>query len=554
MSAQANQEIWQIEVGGQVYEAAFSELASWVADGGLQPDDKVRRANLRWIEARKVPSLIPHFNAKRDGKPPPPVVVTVTDAAASPETIASDAGSSPQLTQVAAVHEASPLIEQSIAVLPVSPARTADPAVCSIHTDMPSTFLCDGCGGSFCKGCPASYGGSVKICPACGGLCKPKDQVAAARQKESNFRQAVGKGFGFSDFGEAISYPFKFKTSLSFGAVLFMLFSLGRGAGAMGGIYMFVGALFCGMLANALCFGVFANTVENFSRGDIGGDFMPRFDDFSYWDDVVHPFIVSIGAYLSSFGAFLLIFFIGAYMVVSSINANQQAIMSDIEKLPGTPYYRTRDTLDQTREFNKVLGDTKKQNDNRLQQQSDIEGGAQTAPTGPADTEDGVMRANELIQKNQKAQLESALGKTPETRTKEQSEFITRFLSLAAPLVVLAAIALFWGLFYFPVACIVAGYTRSFTAAINPLVGLDTIKRLGFDYIKLLFMSFLILVAWMVAGAFLGIVFSAFDMPGVGNLPATAVGGLIFFYFSVVFSCMIGFLLFQASDKLKLYR
>jgi len=32
MSQTANQEIWQVEVRGQVYEADFAELATWVAD------------------------------------------------------------------------------------------------------------------------------------------------------------------------------------------------------------------------------------------------------------------------------------------------------------------------------------------------------------------------------------------------------------------------------------------------------------------------------------------------------------------------------------------
>ena len=84
MSQAANQEIWQVEVGGQVYEADLAELATWVVDGALQPEDKVRRGNLRWIEARKVPLLVAHFNAKRDGTPPPKVVVTITDAAKEP--------------------------------------------------------------------------------------------------------------------------------------------------------------------------------------------------------------------------------------------------------------------------------------------------------------------------------------------------------------------------------------------------------------------------------------------------------------------------------------
>jgi hypothetical protein len=556
MSESINQEMWQVEVGGQVYDADFGELAAWVADGALQPEDKVRRGNLRWIEAHRVPTLVPHFNAKRDGTPPPLVVVTVTDAPSNVTQAAVLVGTSHPLA-LASTHidyaAADPVV-QTLAVQAITPPRQLSTDACGVHPDTATAFLCNGCGGSFCKACPTSYGGSVRICPACGGMCKPKDQVQATRAKEHIFVAAANQGFGFDDFGHAIAYPFKFKTSLFFGSVMFMFFSLGESASSFGGIAMVAASLFCVMLANMLTFGVLAHTVDEFSQGKIGGNFMPRYDDFSIWDDVVHPFFLSIGAYISSFGAFLVIAGIGTYIVISSLAADQKAMMSEIEKLPGTPYYNTQKTMQQSQEANKILGDVKRQNDERLQQQADVANGTQTAPTGAPDTEDGVMRANEMIQKAQKSQLESALGKTPETRENEKAEFVKRFLNLAAPLVVLAAIAFLWGLFYFPAACTVAGYTKSFTAAINPLVGLDTIKRLGFDYVKLLFMGLLILIGWVIIGGILGVIFSAFNMPGVGNVPAKAVGSLFGFYFSVVFSCLIGFILFKSAERLKLHR
>src|SRR5829696_412746 len=76
MSEQFTNEVWQVEVGGQVYETVFGELAEWIDQGSLQPGDKVRKGNLRWIEARRVPSLTPFFNAKEQGLPMPVVVST----------------------------------------------------------------------------------------------------------------------------------------------------------------------------------------------------------------------------------------------------------------------------------------------------------------------------------------------------------------------------------------------------------------------------------------------------------------------------------------------
>src|SRR5687768_16511524 len=76
-------EVWQVDVNGTVYDAAFSELPEWIDGGSLLPGDKVRKGNLRWIEARRVPSLVPFFNAKEQGLPLP-VVVTTTDAQENP--------------------------------------------------------------------------------------------------------------------------------------------------------------------------------------------------------------------------------------------------------------------------------------------------------------------------------------------------------------------------------------------------------------------------------------------------------------------------------------
>ncbi|HEV8591170.1 MAG TPA: hypothetical protein VGQ55_03635, partial [Pyrinomonadaceae bacterium] len=71
MAEQDPNEVWQVEVRGQIYEAPFGELGSWIEEGSLQPLDKVRKGQLRWIEANRVPTLIPLFEAKQYGLPIP---------------------------------------------------------------------------------------------------------------------------------------------------------------------------------------------------------------------------------------------------------------------------------------------------------------------------------------------------------------------------------------------------------------------------------------------------------------------------------------------------
>ena len=547
MEASIDSEMWQVEVNGEVYQADFAELTSWVADGGLLPADKVRRGNLRWIEAGKVPALTAFFNAKATGQPPP--VISVSEAKppteeAPPPPAETFVNEAPAVTVPEPLQTAQPVVQKT---------AKADPTRCAIHTDADSFYTCVSCEGNFCKGCPKGYGGSVRICPECGGMCKPKAELQQAQRQQTAHAHAIAGGFGFSDFTEALAYPFKFKSTLFFGARMYASFSLGQSATALGGIYMIVAAIFCFMLANMLTFGILANTVDNFAQGKIGGNFMPSFEDFSLWDDVVHPFFLWLGATISSFGPCILIIAVGMYFVFNAVAAQNQAIQSDIEKIPGTHYYDAEKAMDQSKQVEGLIGKTADKNNQALKQQEQLENGETPVVTNPGDTEADVARANEMIQKMQKSQLESAVGKSPETRKQEQEQLIKTFLSYSAPIVVLAAIFFLCGVFYWPAACAVAGYKRSFAATINALVGLDTIKRLGVDYIKILLMGLAMVIISGIIGGILGFIFAPFDLPGFANLPAKAIGAVVGFYFSVVFSCVLGFALYKGSDRLKLH-
>src|SRR5688572_16816832 len=168
-------EIWQVEVGGQVYEASFAELPSWIGEGSLHPEDKVRRGNLRWIEARRVPTLVPFFNAKERGLLMP-VLFSTTDAGEAGDAVAqkvvADNFQTPPVTPVVSATVIPDPIEHSVAVPIEQAAVTHDPNFCALHTDVPTVYLCDGCGTGFCKVCPKAYGGSVRLCPLCGALCR----------------------------------------------------------------------------------------------------------------------------------------------------------------------------------------------------------------------------------------------------------------------------------------------------------------------------------------------------------------------------------------------
>ena len=533
MDAETNQESWQVEANGEIFDTNFAEMTAWINEGSLLRIDRVRKGNLRWIEAGKVPTLIEFFNAKDAAAPLPPIVSTTN-------------------TEILGVaDQPHQFVNQSAKTQSSIP----DSDACSMHPDVMAVYVCDTCANLFCKACPNSYGGTVKVCPFCGALCKSVAQVEQARSETVKRSTAVGEGFGFGDFANAFAYPFKFKASLIVGAVMFMLFSIGQSAVSFGGIYMLGGAIFSFMLANTLTFGVLANTVENFSQGKIGLNFMPSFEDFSVWDDVIHPFFLSIGVYIASFGPLIAVALVAFFMVISSVNKEMNGLQSDASRTvaPELPYAANAvQQSERVKELLKKDSDQQKARVETMENSTTQPDASNTQPKVIDESELNVERANQLIQQQRKAQLESVVGKTPETVATERTALIKKVLGYGVLFLLLAGICTLWGLFYFPAACAIAGYTRSFAATLNPAVGFDTIRRLGVDYVKILLMGLVVAVMTGFIGGVLSLLLSAFDMPGVGNVPARAIGSLFSFYFSVVFSCVIGFALFKASDRLKL--
>lgn len=560
MSEKSSADIWQIDVNGQIYEAPFDEMAQWIAEGSLLRGDMVRKGSLRWIEAGRVPTLVQFFNAKEAGNPILPVVTVSED---NPQTSNFQPAAETPPPAPAFEPVASPFSNFQPEI-PVEPAPNFAPppppppppvaGMCVMHSDVWAVYQCDTCGNSFCKTCPNSYGGTVKICPFCGAMCRSIEAAKAEAQVNYRHEEALAEGFGMVDFGRALAYPFKFKLTYFFGAVMFAFFSYGQSAASMGGFMLTVASLFCLMGTNMLTFGILSNTVDNFSQGKIGGNFMPAFDGFSIWEDVLHPFFMSIAVYIVSFGL-LVVLIIGAiwYFMGSLVTAAdklQETSVSTI--LPGSQGdLNSAKQVPQIQQFKEQLKKQGRYTNGEMPTDEDI---VRQQGTNGGDTEDMVMQAQETIQKTRKAQTEAMIGKAPDEEKAQYSQMARELAGKASLFMIPIALAFLWGIFYFPAACAVAGYTRSFSATLNPFVGLDTIKRLGFSYVKILLMCLLILIISGAASVLLAVIFSPFDLPRMGNIPAKIVESFIAFYFSIVFSCMLGFALYKNSDRLRLLR
>ena len=537
------QEVWQVDTGGQVFEARFEEMAQWIYDGAILPQDLVRRGNLRWIEAQKVPALNQFFNAREQGAPPP-VLATTTDAQnftqkpSEPQNFAPNpfqnnfnqtAPNNFQPKNTSNFQNQTSWQQPQHSPQPehfYEPQPQFMPQACSIHIETAAVFICDTCANGFCPACPKSYGGSVKICPFCGAMCKSIKEIAEKTQKSMQFQGDLSKGFGFEDFFQAVAYPFKFKSSLMMGAIMFMLFSLGQSATSLANMYMAAGALFCWMITNTLTFGILMNVLDDFAQGKVGNNFMPSFEDFSLWDSVVHPFFLFLGTYLVSFG--LLFLFVGAVVWFTWTTFNGKPPLSFEDKIKVAQYEKEK------RE-GKFYGDPNNPN-----------------PVGS--DEQKLVNLQKELQNQRQKEMESVAGKTVEQEESDQRELANNFVKIGTPAIIIALILFLWGIFYYPAACLVAGYTRSFAATLKPNIGIETIKILGVDYLKVQAMCLSVTLAAGLIGLILNWIFRAFHLPGIGNLPATAIGALFTFYLSIVYAMILGFALYKNSDKLNLFK
>ncbi|MGI8638741.1 MAG: hypothetical protein ACR2MG_02155 [Pyrinomonadaceae bacterium] len=487
------QEIWQVDVNGEIYETNFEGLANWIAEGSLMRQDKVRRGNLRWLEAGKIPLLYSFFNAKELGVAPP--VVSTTNAQTSEENLQN------QTENFATSQNVS---ENNFN------EQANEPTAENLQTDL--------------------------------------TEVNHQQNQIHEYKNAVTEGFGFADFAKALAYPFKFKASLIFGAIFFMVFSLGQSVWIFGG-FMFVSAIFCAMLANTLTFGVLANTVENFSQGKIESDFMPRFDDFSAWDDVIHPFLLSIGVYLVSFGL-LIALVIGAtwyaMKTLVQIDEGKEKIVSSVLPVPPNDF----NLANQSAQVNQLTEQIRKQNKFKDGNMPDENAIAQSQ----SNTSSRETNFQNQIKQSEQTQIEAITAKETGSENNNLSEMPGNVMRLSLVFSIPIFLAFLWGVFYFPAACAVAAYTRSFTATLNPLIGFDTIKRLGLDYAKILIICLILGTFVVVINGFLGKIFAPLDLPQMGNLPVKSLIGLLYFYFSVVFSVILGFVIYKNSRRLNLHR
>jgi hypothetical protein len=385
---------------------------------------------------------------------------------------------------------------------PVVAANQLAPAnVCQNHQDRKSHYLCRMCGASLCEECPKFVGGSkIPLCPLCGDLCR----LLAEETTRTERRAFQDSGFGFSDFGRAVVYPLQHKTALLFGAALYGLLLL---AGFRGSVVAWV-----------IMFGCISHVISQVAWGRLDRSLMPDFSAFALWDDVVVPCFLGLGIMIVTCGpiiALVLALFLGVFGGPSLTAVGEQQLQSAQAAGP-------------SQEDLAVLADPN---------------------ADPKKLEEANRKLNQLRPGAEIAR-EAETSKNEQSDPASQLKKLMPFLAVGTSVVILFLLAVVWAIFYYPMALAVAGYTQSFSSVVNPLVGLDTIRRMGVTYFKAFGMVILVQLVAIIVGIVVAVVTSPFALPFVGNLPANFINGTFTFYFNLVIACLLGLSLYKCADRL----
>jgi uncharacterized membrane protein (DUF106 family) len=273
----ANNEIWQVMIQGEVYEADMESLKQWVVEGRVLPTDKVRKGKLGWIQADRAPAMRPVFSGEVSWQPSP---VTAPGAWAEEPEDSTPLSFGAQDEPEAAFPASDPLN--------LTPATMGN--VCYHHPEALPEYVCRACGATLCRECPKYISASkVALCPLCGDLCQPYQKL-----QERGVRQSYQRsGFGFEDFGRAIGYPLKNIFTLVAAALFYS--------------FLLLAGLYGQMVAYMILFGCISLVINRVSSGKLDRNFMPDFSSFSWWDDLFMPGLLGVGITIVTAGPMILL-------------------------------------------------------------------------------------------------------------------------------------------------------------------------------------------------------------------------------------------------------
>lgn len=545
-----SQNIWQISVNERIYDASFEEVVEWIKEGSILPEDKIRRGNLRWIRADKVPELYEHFHANSLG----------ADLSNSVFIANAEAAEVYTNFQVENFHESTAPNNKSVNVSinnfensnrsSISFVETGDiekspfeNIACAVHPELDPFYICEICDVLYCKTCPHSFGSSVKLCLDCGGLCVP---YSGQRKNAEKIHGSVNKPYRRTEKAEnqiivqnraqlkkedlfnALKYPFSFPASFLIGSSLLLLLMFGVGLAVLGGKMFSSAAIVFGVAAAMLTFCVLAKIVENFSQKKFTQNFLPKLNKYNIWEDIVHPGFLSLAVYLISFGMFFAITAGAGFYTWHQVS-------NELENVEA----RMRETDNQ---FNVVIKNAQSSSNDgsETQKTSQMPLGENSAQSNSSDLE-------KMIETSRENNYQAIFGVNYLGDNSEILKLAKSFIRIAVPFHLPMLFAFIFGLFYFPALSSIAGSERSLQKIFSPRFALKKIRSFGLDYFKILVMSALFTVVFLVVTVGCYLLLLNYDLKLAGFLSSTFLGSILLFYFWIVFSYFLGMTAFNES-------
>jgi hypothetical protein len=339
---------------------------------------------------------------------------------------------------------------------------------------------------------------SVSVCPACvKGYCEPCASgqsvqnavicpacdglcVRAAQYEESQTRGQQQARSLMQELGTIVAYPLRDPIGLVMLALFTWVFAVAAKMAVFGG---FVGVIFSQGVLLSYCF--FA--VSRVASGNLR-DFTPDFRGIS---DLTDPLRLGLAVLIISWGPLLAVTFLAPGVGLLS------AVAATGPRLP-------------------------------------VAHAQEPPPPAP----DPAEEPEESAAEDERGETASA----PEEASEEPTEDLEAPPSRAAAAggVVLFVLALLWKLVYTPVALTVAALSRSFFKILNPLLGADTIRRMGGIYWQaLLIYSVFAGLQWLL-GMGLGFI------PIAGGIVSSFVDA----YAYLAIGCTLGLAVFKRSKEL----
>ncbi|MFN8091704.1 MAG: hypothetical protein U0599_05665 [Vicinamibacteria bacterium] len=365
-----------------------------------------------------------------------------------------------------------------------SPARTSGWRRCAAHADRPSEAVCGACGRGWCAECLRRQGTAV-MCSSCDALCVP---TAEREAKEARARQRARPLT--AETGAILRYPFTDPVAFVLFAIVVGVFAVAASIAALGGGF---GIVFSQGLLYAYAF----TAINRVSGGDLSG-FMPDIGDIA---DLAGPLRVGIAALLVSSGPLVALSFLYPPSDVARVVAGERAA-AVIEATPSpTPEPTVPPALAA------AVGDDG----------AGSEAGEEEAAAPEADHS-------------------GAEPSVPDDAGGPEEPLVPAWAIGAYVL------ALLWKLVYSPIALVAGAISRSFVRTLNPLVGLDAMRRMGSTYWTAMLLYTALALVELAAGTALGLV------PFAGSFLRAFVQS----YSYLAIGCLLGLAVFKKAPELGL--